>query len=52
MKSTIFSERSKGKLSKEDILILSFDISHTDFHKGYVDKAVAHFKRVSNFIYS
>lgn len=45
-KILIILERSHGKLSKEDILILSFDISNLECHKANVQDAVNHFGRV------
>ncbi|KAG8191973.1 hypothetical protein JTE90_002244 [Oedothorax gibbosus] len=39
-------ERSNGKLSKEDILILPFDISNLECHKANVQDAVNHFGKI------
>ncbi|GIY72118.1 hypothetical protein CDAR_94411 [Caerostris darwini] len=42
--------RSRGKLTKEDILVLSFDISNLDYHKDYVENAVNHFGKIDVLI--
>ncbi|GIX91412.1 hypothetical protein CEXT_164451 [Caerostris extrusa] len=42
--------RSHGKLTKEDILVLSFDISKLDYHKDYVENAVNHFGKIDVLI--
>ncbi|KAF8781412.1 dehydrogenase/reductase SDR family member 7-like [Argiope bruennichi] len=43
-------ERSNGKLSKEDILVLPFDISNLECHKDHVENAINHFKKIDVLI--
>ncbi|CAL1263076.1 unnamed protein product [Larinioides sclopetarius] len=43
-------ERSNGKLSKDDILVLSFDISNLECHKDHVENAINHFKKIDVLI--
>ncbi|GFS86660.1 hypothetical protein NPIL_474921 [Nephila pilipes] len=43
-------ERSHGKLIKEDILVLSFDISDLDCHKDHVENAINHFGKIDFLI--
>lgn len=43
-------ERSRGKLVKKDILILSFDLAKTECHKENVENAINHFGKIDILI--